>query len=75
MKQVIEAIFSNGVLRPVHPLPLREDERVKITVESIDWPTAEERAQAIQRFNEGVERMKFRSNGPYPTRDELHERR
>lgn len=75
MKQVIEAIFSKGVLRPVHPLPLHENERVQITLESVDWPTPEQRAQALRRFDEGVDRMNFRSRGPYPSRDELHERR
>jgi predicted DNA-binding antitoxin AbrB/MazE fold protein len=35
MTRVTEAIFANGVLTPTEPLPLREQERVRITVESI----------------------------------------
>lgn len=31
---IIEAIYENGVLKPVQPLPLQEREHVRITVES-----------------------------------------
>ena len=30
----IDATYQNGILRPDSPLPLKENERVKITVES-----------------------------------------
>ncbi len=30
---VVEAIYENGVLRPAHPLPFREREHVRISVE------------------------------------------
>jgi predicted DNA-binding antitoxin AbrB/MazE fold protein len=30
----IEAIYENGVLKPTQPLPLKEHERVQITVET-----------------------------------------
>jgi predicted DNA-binding antitoxin AbrB/MazE fold protein len=29
----IEAVFENGVLRPVSPLPLKESERVRLIVQ------------------------------------------
>ena len=32
----VEAIFENGVLRPVEPVPFYEKERVTITLESLD---------------------------------------
>ena len=39
----VEAFFDQGVLRPVQPLPLAQDQRVTITVrlaeEVPDWPT------------------------------------
>ncbi len=28
----VEAIYENGVLKPVQPLPLKEQERVQVTV-------------------------------------------
>ena len=33
MGLTLEAIYEDGVLKPVRPLPLREHERVQITVE------------------------------------------
>ena len=30
----VEAIYENGVLKPTQPLPLREHERVQITVQT-----------------------------------------
>jgi predicted DNA-binding antitoxin AbrB/MazE fold protein len=33
MGLTLEAIYENGVLKPSRPLPLREHERVRITVE------------------------------------------
>ena len=32
MPFVIEAVYEDGVLKPVQPLPLREHEKVQITV-------------------------------------------
>jgi len=75
MVRTTEAIFTNGVLKPTEPLNLREQERVRITVEQLPEPTEEERARALRRFFEAADRSGFRSTGPYPTRDELHERR
>ena len=38
----IEAVFENGVLRPVRPLPLRPQQRVNITLQLLEtvaaWP-------------------------------------
>ena len=33
MSITVEAIYENGVLRPAQPLPLKEQEKVRITVE------------------------------------------
>ena len=33
MGLMFEAVYENGVLKPARPLPLREHERVRITVE------------------------------------------
>ena len=34
MAIVIEATYENGVLKPAHPLPLAEHEKVQITVDA-----------------------------------------
>ena len=34
MPLTVEAIYENGVLRPAQPLPLKEHERVQITVQT-----------------------------------------
>ena len=74
MTKVVEAIYSNGVLTPVETLELAEQQRVRITVESLERPSPSEREAAMKRFRERTENSDFRLNGPLPTRDELHER-
>ena len=32
MPLTVEAIYENGVLKPVQPLPLKEQERVQVTI-------------------------------------------
>ena len=34
MSLTVEAVYENGVLKPVQPLPLTEHERVRITIQS-----------------------------------------
>ena len=34
MSIIVEAVYENGVLRPARPLPLREHEKVRLSVES-----------------------------------------
>lgn len=77
MIRTTEAIFENGVLKPVEAMNFREGQRVRITVEEVERqpPTEAERAAALKQFFENADRMGFRSEGPFPTRDELHERR
>ncbi len=38
MTIVVEATYENGVLRPAEPLPLGEQEKVRVTVESQPSP-------------------------------------
>jgi predicted DNA-binding antitoxin AbrB/MazE fold protein len=74
MTQVIEAIFSQGVLKPLDPLELFEDQRVRVTVEPVMSLAAHDREAAIKRWKEGIASMNFRLTGPLPSRDELHDR-
>ena len=38
MAITVEAVYENGVLKPVQPLPLKEHEKVRITVQQRDSP-------------------------------------
>jgi predicted DNA-binding antitoxin AbrB/MazE fold protein len=73
MTRVTEAVFSHGVLKPADDLGLREDQRVRLIVESLD-EMPEDRAAALARLRAGIAKMQFFSQGPLPTREELHDR-
>ena len=47
MAITVEAVYENGVLKPKEPLPLREHESVRVSIESsISW--AERTAGMVQ---------------------------
>jgi predicted DNA-binding antitoxin AbrB/MazE fold protein len=73
-RQQFEAVFENGVLRPLTHTALAEHQRVRVTVEVVSAESDARRSQALEEFIARAERMQFRSTGPYPTRDELHDR-
>lgn len=81
MTRITEAIYTHGVLKPAENLELREQQRVRLIVESIEERAEkcgeernEERAAAVARLKAGIAGMQFFSNGRLPTRDELHDR-
>ena len=74
MTQKIEAIYIGGVLKPTGYLPLRDQQRVRLTVETIDEPDRDREA-AVARLKAGIASMRFFSEGPLPSREELHDRR
>jgi predicted DNA-binding antitoxin AbrB/MazE fold protein len=74
MTQKVEAIYTGGVLKPTSELPLRDKQRVRLTVETIDEPETDREA-AIARLKAGIAGMRFFSEGPLPSREELHDRR
>lgn len=55
-------------------LPCKKSDYVEVIILIPDQPTEEERQAALRRMKERAEQMPFRSTGPYPSRDELHER-
>jgi hypothetical protein len=55
-------------------LPCRKGDQVEATLIIRPRVSEEEREQALQRLIERAKASTFRSTGPYPTRDELHER-
>ena len=73
MTQITEAIYTHGVLKPTAELDLREEQRVRVIVETLD-EQGEDRAAALARLKAGIASMQFFSNGQLPTRAELHDR-
>jgi predicted DNA-binding antitoxin AbrB/MazE fold protein len=73
MTKRTEAVYTEGVLRPVEDLGLTNGQRVHLIVEPLDNRSAD-RAAAIAKLKAAIGDMKFRSSGVLPTRDELHER-
>ena len=74
MIQKVDAIYTDGGLKPTSELSLRDNQRVRLTVETIDDPSRDRQA-AIGRLNAGIASMRFFSDGPLPSREELHGRR
>lgn len=76
MTRTIEAVYSNGVLTLCEPLPLDDQQRVEVTVRSIDpaGTGSQSREEAVKRMVEGFDKMRLRINGKLPTREQLHER-
>lgn len=74
MVRTTEAIYTKGVLKPTEPLDLREQERVRITVEQVESAPMD-REEARRRLAAGFDKMRLHTNGRLPSREELHERR
>lgn len=73
MTLYVEAFFEGGVLRPTRQLALPEGQPVRLTVETIDQASEDDRRRALDRFIAGALSMGFRSAGAYPSRDQLHD--
>jgi hypothetical protein len=77
----IEMTVQNDGELYLTQLPCRKGDRVEaiiLVLEGAADASSEadrKREEALRRFNERVDSSTFRSPGPYPTRDELHERR
>jgi predicted DNA-binding antitoxin AbrB/MazE fold protein len=56
MVQVTEAIFSQGVLKPVDELKLREQQRVRLIIEPVDGRRESDRTTALNRLRAGASR-------------------
>ena len=75
MTKVTEAVYSQGVFKPVEDLGLREDQRVRLIVETVDDKAADrDRGAALARLKAGIAKMQFFSQGHLPSREELHHR-
>jgi len=78
MTQTIEAIYTDGVLKPTGELTLRDNQRVRLSIETMDETideTSLDREAAVTRLKAGIASMRFFSEGSLPSREELHDRR
>jgi hypothetical protein len=71
-------IEKDGELHLTH-LPCRKGDRVEATLSILtrngeDDVRDKERKEALRQFLDLANGSRFRSIGPYPSRDELHER-
>jgi len=74
MTRKVEAIYTGGILKPTRELHLKDEQRVRLTVETID-ESHSDREAAIARLKSGIAHMCFFSEGPPPSRGKLHDRR
>lgn len=71
----IRAIYDDGVFKPLEQVDLPAREPVRILYESVRIGECDlDRNEVFKRIRERVARMNFRSSGPYPSRDEHHDR-
>jgi hypothetical protein len=82
--RVETTIQADGELH-LSKLPFRKGERVEAIVLLLNGSAAEQplspqppdekaREEALRRFQARADASQFRSQGPYPSREELHER-
>ncbi len=62
MPLTVEAIYENGVLKPAQPLPLKEHEKVRVTVEpALTWA---ERTAGMMGWKGGAEEADYFAMSP-----------
>ena len=66
MTQQVEAVYENGVLRPLQVVSLAESQRVKITITDVE-PGRERDVQFLERVRAEVAAMEH-----IPTLEEVH---
>ena len=73
MTKFTHATYAQGSLKPDENLSLREGQRARLIVETID-ENSEVRAAALARLKAGIASMNFFSQGSLPAREKLHDR-
>jgi len=62
MSITVEAVYENGTLKPIQPLPLKEHERVRVTIESrLSWV---ERTAGMMGFQGTAEEAEYFAISP-----------
>jgi len=71
----VEAVYVNGGLKLVDRLPLRENERERVSIDQLDTPerpaaaAAAGRGEVTDRFRDGVAASRRKTAGPLDGRD------
>jgi predicted DNA-binding antitoxin AbrB/MazE fold protein len=68
MTNHVDAVYENGVLRPLEPLPLEEHQRVRVTISSI---SADSLASLVDRSFLEQARREVAAAGYIPTHEEV----
>jgi len=69
MAKQVEAVYENGLLRPLEPLPLEEHQRVTVVItEAQSFP---ERSHPDSAYLEAIQK-EVASMGRVPTLEEIH---
>lgn len=74
MSQVVEAIYADGVLKPLAALPFHDQQRLRLTIETVDDRAAGKHEGHLHELIDRLRRSTLSYGGPPPTREELHER-
>ena len=73
--RMIKTVEAGGKVT-IDNLPMRQGDSVEVTVAALAGTRSEEqRRDARRQFLDAARRNGFTSEGKYPSRDELHERR
>ncbi len=70
----VETIVQTDGELHLSNLPCQKGDRVEAVIVIRNTPEEQDRRLARQRFLDRARQSKFCSTGPYPTRDQLHER-
>lgn len=73
MSQTVDAIYTQGVLKPLEALPLREQQQVRVTIETAESQPQNGR-EAVDRLIARLKRSSLSYGGPCPSREDLHDR-
>ena len=68
MTNHVDAVYENGVLRPLEPLPLEEHQRVRVTISSISGDSL---APLVDQSFLQQARKEVAAAGYIPTHEEL----
>ena len=68
MTNHVDAVYENGVLRPLEPLPLEEHQHVRVTISSI---SADSLASLVDRSFLEQAREEVAAAGYIPTHEEV----
>jgi predicted DNA-binding antitoxin AbrB/MazE fold protein len=74
MRQIVEAIYADGVLKPLAALPFHEKQRLRLTIAAVDEQATSDHGAHLHELIDRLRRSTFSYGGPLPTREELHER-